>query len=84
MKKIDIKSLLIGILITTSVIFGIGATGTTDKWDSSQEWDVIAQNPSLRKIKLSEAMRQRQERKGYEPFALQGELIIYRKRIDEN
>lgn len=40
MKNIDLRSLLIGILLTTTVFFGIGATSPDDKWDKRQQWQV--------------------------------------------
>lgn len=39
MKNIDIKSLIIGVLFTSTVFLGCGATGTGDTWDSTQEWE---------------------------------------------
>jgi len=41
MNSIDIKSLLIGALLTSTVIFGVAATGKTDSdaWDSKQRWE---------------------------------------------
>jgi len=38
MKNIDIKSLLIGALLTSTIFLGVAATSPTDKWDNSQEW----------------------------------------------
>ncbi len=40
MKSIDVKSLLIGALLTSTIFLGVAATGTTDKWDDKQEWYV--------------------------------------------
>ena len=42
MKTIDVKSMIIGVLLTTTVIFGMGATGKADagKWDDKQVWEV--------------------------------------------
>ena len=40
MKNIDIKSLIIGALLTSTVLLGVAATGKTDKWDDMQEWAV--------------------------------------------
>jgi hypothetical protein len=39
MKTIDIKSLLIGTLLTATIFLGIAATGKTDKWDDKQQWE---------------------------------------------
>jgi hypothetical protein len=40
MKNIDIKSLIIGVLLTSTIFLGVAATGPTDKWDKEQEWAV--------------------------------------------
>ena len=45
MKTIDIKSLIIGVLLTSTIIFGMGATSPTDKWDDKQEWTVSTAPP---------------------------------------
>ena len=45
MKTIDLKSALIGVFFTTTVILSLGATGFQDKrvkspsWDDSQKWE---------------------------------------------
>jgi uncharacterized protein YbdZ (MbtH family) len=38
MKNIDIKSLIIGALLTSTIFLGVAATSPTDKWDEKQEW----------------------------------------------
>ena len=40
MKSIDIKSLLIGALLTSTVILGVAATGSKERvgWDNEQKW----------------------------------------------
>ncbi len=43
MKTIDFKSLIIGILLSTSIIFGTGAAGVIDK----QEWEVTSASSLL-------------------------------------
>jgi hypothetical protein len=40
MKNIDIKSLLIGGLLTSTIFLGVAATSPKDKWDSNQMWFV--------------------------------------------
>ena len=40
MKNIDIKSLIIGALLTSTIFLGVAATSQTDKWDDKQEWDL--------------------------------------------
>ena len=67
MKSIDIKSLIIGALLTSTIFLGVAATGTTDKWDDKQEW---------RGKYSSDAPI------GYEPFALLPDgHKIWRQRI---
>ena len=42
MKNIDIKSLIIGVLLTSTIFLGVAATSKTDKgkWDEKQRWAV--------------------------------------------
>ncbi|MDP7050444.1 MAG: hypothetical protein QF600_00815 [Verrucomicrobiota bacterium] len=40
MKSIDIKSLIIGVLLTSTILLGMAATRPTDKWDDKQVWQV--------------------------------------------
>jgi len=40
MKNIDIKSLIIGALLTSTIFIGVAATGKRDKWDDEQKWFV--------------------------------------------
>jgi hypothetical protein len=41
MKKLDWKSFAIGVLLTTTVMFGTGAaTSSTEKWNGDQMWKV--------------------------------------------
>ena len=42
MKSIDIKSLLIGALLTSTIFLGVAATSKDDKgkWDEKQQWAV--------------------------------------------
>ena len=43
MKNIDIKSVIIGVLLTTTVLFGVGAAGKDDKerWDNEQVRETV-------------------------------------------
>ena len=47
MKNIDIKSIIIGVLLTSTIFLGVAATSPTDKWDNDQKWRVqeVAGNP---------------------------------------
>ena len=40
MKNIDIKSLIIGALFTSTIFLGVAATSPTDKWDGKQQWEI--------------------------------------------
>ena len=40
MKNIDIKSIIIGALLTSTIFLGVAATSPTDKWDEKQRWEV--------------------------------------------
>ena len=40
MKNIDIKSIIIGALLTSTIFLGVAATSQTDKWDKGQRWEV--------------------------------------------
>ena len=40
MKTIDIKSLIIGALLTSTIFLGVASTSPTDKWDKEQKWEV--------------------------------------------
>ena len=70
MKSIDVKSLLIGALLTSTIFLGVAATGATDKWDDNQVWSVkrwLLEHPEPTWV-------------GYEPFATDGKIVYYRKR----
>ena len=41
MKNIDIKSLIIGALLTSTIFLGVAATSPTDKWDNDQKWVIV-------------------------------------------
>ena len=41
MKKLDWKSLAIGVLLTTTIVACVGAKNTTsEQWDNNQKWDI--------------------------------------------
>ena len=44
MKNIDIKSLIIGALLTSTIFLGVAATSKDDKgkWDFQQKWELKA------------------------------------------
>ena len=76
MKTIDIKSLLIGTLLTATIFLGIAATSprasaNMRNWDDNQVWRVkqwLLEHPEPTWV-------------GYEPFATDGKIVYYRKRI---
>jgi hypothetical protein len=66
MKQLDWKSFAIGVLLTTTVMFGTGsATSTNEKWDSNQKWEYSTKNGKA----------------GYEPFFVDDGIVYWRKRI---
>ena len=79
MKNIDIKSLIIGALLTSTIFLGVAATSPTDKWDDEQQWKVTSESRFAAGLQTQEA--------GYEPFAVShradGSIknIMLRKRI---
>ena len=83
MKNIDIKSLIIGALFTSTVLLGIGATGPKDTWDNKQQWDVTVADQT----DIAIARRNPERTKGqpgtggWEPIGTAGANIIFRKRI---
>ncbi len=80
MKTIDIKSLIIGALLTSTIFLGVAATSQTDKWDDKQEWAVKKEDPKLNGSLASSNL-------GWEAFAVAptdttvGEAVWLRKRI---
>ena len=40
MNSIDIKSMIIGTLLTSTVFLAVAATRPTDQWDEKQVWQV--------------------------------------------
>ena len=71
MKTIDLKSLIIGILLASTLFLGIAATNATDKWDKKQQWEF---GTSRGKIPA-----------GWEPFAYDSadelDPILIRRRV---
>ena len=39
MKTLDVKSLLIGALLVSTIFLGVAATGMGDKWSQAQQWE---------------------------------------------
>ena len=81
MKTIDIKSLLIGGLLASTILLGMAAavpkdTGTPNAashightWDNKQAWQVVGgDNNGVHP-------------QGYQPFAVKNNTIFWRKRI---
>ena len=83
MKSIDVKSLLIGTLLTSTIFLGVAATGATDKWDGKQMWQVAS---ALNKVDGKGAAAHKIARTiGMEPFAITQDKngvsrVWYRKR----
>jgi len=87
MKHIDIKSLIIGALLTSTIILGVAAvvpkdTGksfgvlATEGWDDKQEWTIQMQK------RVGSRASNQQKPIGFQPFAVNDEGWVYwRKRI---
>ena len=81
MKHIDIKSLIIGALLASSIFLGVAATGVNDKWDDKQEWieadyDALKAMGDIGEVKYSGQMVYKTT-KGWQPHTDK----MYRKRI---
>ena len=80
MKQLDWKSFAIGVLLTTTVMFGTGAAtsvgtsprarGPAEMWDVNQKWEVVIGGTPWTPREA-----------GYEPFQTMGNNILWRKRI---
>ena len=89
MKNIDIKSMIIGVLLTIVIACGVAATGVNDKWDNEQEWlytdEVELKEAGLISyVKWGERAYDHYEKVtgGWEPFADRGSgKRHFRKRI---
>jgi len=83
MKSIDIKSLIIGVLLTTAVVLGMGATGKADagKWDGKQMWYVKRVGWDAPKGHATR-LTNRLQPVGFEPFAVTDKNVFFRKRVN--
>ena len=85
MKNIDVKSLLIGALLTSTIFLGVAATSKDDagKWDGRQMWQVAS---ALNKVDgKGESAHKIARTIGMEPFAITQDKngvsrVWYRKR----
>ena len=81
MKHLDWKSFAIGVLLTTTVMFGTGAVTDDDVladgvhgWDTYQQWKVVQTSVDA---SVTGQM-------GYEPFHVKGNQTLWRMRINPN
>ena len=80
MKQLDWKSFAIGVLLTTTVMFGTGAaTSSTEKWNGDQMW----------KITYTGTSGSPHDQHGWEPFQVHviksgSTRVIWRKRIKQS
>ena len=94
MKNIDMKSLLIGGLLASTIFFGVAATSPTDKWDEDQRWEITIVDSSKQKYSIAGGYEGQYERFGKEwddaaigaePFAIRDKGvstdIFFRKRV---
>ena len=81
MKDINIKSVIIGVLLTTTVFFGMGASkADTGKWDDKQVWYVKRLGWDAPKGHATR-LTNRLQPQGFEPFAATDKNLFFRKRI---
>jgi len=82
MKNIDIKSLIIGALLTSTIFLGVAAAGKSDAgtnsttkpvWDDKQKWKVVG-----RRVDTPEGIN---TATGFQPFAVENGTVYWRKRI---
>ena len=73
MKSIDVKSMIIGALLTSTVFLAVAATRPTDQWDEKQVWQV-------RYIR-SEDIKKTGYEAGWEVFSESESGYSYRRRI---
>ena len=80
MKQLDLKSFGIGILLTSSFMFGVAATNVIGEmiWDEEQKWLAkrikLDSNPSASLID-----DQREQVVGWEFVGIEGQYLIYRR-----
>ena len=90
MKSIDIKSLLIGTLLASTIFLGVAATsprvaatspdGTVINWDNTQVWRVERRGwdePKGHANRLTNMLQP----VGFEPFAATDKNVFFRKRM---
>ena len=84
MKQLDWKSFAIGILLTTTVVFGVAAINPTDEkqWDENQKWLVkhFALGTYATKKSITE---RRSELTGWEFVGVFNNRFTYRKPVEQ-
>jgi hypothetical protein len=84
MLQLDLKSFGIGILLTSSFIFGVAATNEIGEmiWDEEQKWLAkrikLDSNPSASLID-----DQREQVVGWQFVGIEGQYLIYRRPVDD-
>mgnify|MGYP006966872110 CR=1 FL=1 len=90
MKSIDIKSLIIGVLLTSTIFLGVAAvpkdTGKVrhvdeGAWDEKQTWRVIPVSHVVPPITDKERRIRDMINQGMEPFAATDKKVYFRFRI---
>ncbi|MDP7011012.1 MAG: hypothetical protein QF685_06510 [Verrucomicrobiota bacterium] len=90
MKSIDIKSIIIGALLTSTIFLGVAATSKDDagKWDGKQEWltttEIVLRNAGQEEFYKAPGDKEAHYHKvtGWEPMYVHEKWgWIYRKRI---
>ena len=82
MKHLDWKSFAIGILLTSTVIFGSAASRVNRVWDNEQKWmaTLIKMDSSQTEKSIN---KQREQLVGWELIGIEGKHLIYRRPLDK-
>ena len=82
MKHLDWKSFAIGILLTSTVIFGSAASRVNRVWDNEQKWmaTLIKMDSSQTEKTIN---KQREQLVGWELIGIEGKHLIYRRPLDQ-
>jgi hypothetical protein len=82
MKHLDWKSFAIGILLTSTVIFGVAASRFNRVWDNEQKW--MATRITMDSIQTEKTIsKQREQLVGWEFIGIEGQHLIYRRPLDD-
>jgi len=83
MKQLDWKSFAIGVLLTTTVVFGVAATNPTTgkQWDENQKWAIYTVSYGEWRRSIGKPILSLLD--GMEPFASDGREIHFRAPVKD-